>query len=282
MPYFQNPFDQEFRGNWIIGDRQYTLNFNIPGNINSSTLMLAWTAGPYDFSSVNTLTIKYAIDPTLKQFQTLNINVSGVTPSATQAWEVTTALNNNPVFAALWTAVTVPTASSPSHPDTTTPPMTVSIRAKRPQGQIKAYIANTGAETKMKFNLKAPIRELPSYFSRHAVANVLTYSDSVGLLVALDTNASYDASLISAQNQDPNTVQPDWQLLKGRAGYFNFRKQTLDGSSRLSTILDYPAGAVVGDLAKLTQYVYSGGDTIPSKIMEIPHVLTSDDLITPT
>lgn len=274
MPYFQNPFDQEFRGSLILGDRQYTSNFIIAGNLNSSKLMMAWVPGPYNMSTNNTLTIHYAVDPTLKQFQTMAINVAGATPSATQAWEVVNALNSNANFSSLWVANYRPLNDDPQV-------NTVYMQSKRPNLGIRAYIDNTGAEKVMKFNTKAPIAQLPTYFARHTIANALTFSDSLATLVQLNPGDSYTASMITAAGQDPTTVLDDWQLLYGRSGIFNFKKQVYDGSSRLTSILEYPAGARVGDLAKLTEYQYEGADTVASIVTEVPYTLTSGDLVTP-
>jgi hypothetical protein len=226
-------------------------------------------------STNNTLTINYAIDPTLKQFQTLAINVAGATPAATQPYEVVNALNANATFSALWTAGHRPLNTDPS----------VRIvyfqTKKKPEGQIKAYISNTGAEKALKFNKHAPIAQLPTYFARETVANALVYPDSAAVLVQLNPGDSYQASMITDSGQDPTTVLADWQLLKGRSGLFNFTKQTLDGSNRVTSKLDYPAGASTGDLAMLTQYQYTGAATTPSIVTQIPYTLTSGDLVTP-
>jgi hypothetical protein len=36
MTYFQNPFPSEFRGNWVLGDRQHSLTFVCSSNVASS------------------------------------------------------------------------------------------------------------------------------------------------------------------------------------------------------------------------------------------------------
>jgi hypothetical protein len=81
---------------------------------------------------------------------------------------------------------------------------------------------------------------------------------------------------------NPAYMQYDWQLLKGRgSGLFMFQKMTVDASNRITQIIEYPAGAVPGDFAKKIQYTYSGTNTSPSQITEIPYVLQSVDLVTP-
>jgi len=63
---------------------------------------------------------------------------------------------------------------------------------------------------------------------------------------------------------------------------FNFRKNTIDGSNRVTQVIEYQAGATVGALARLLQYTYSGSNTNPSTITEIPYTLRAADLITPS
>jgi hypothetical protein len=49
----------------------------------------------------------------------------------------------------------------------------------------------------------------------------------------------------------------------------------------LTQIIEYPAGAVAGDFARKINYTYSGGNTNPSKVTEVPYVLSNGDLVTP-
>ena len=77
-------------------------------------------------------------------------------------------------------------------------------------------------------------------------------------------------------------MQDDWELLRGRAaGIYTFKKQTIDGSGRITEIIEYPAGAVVGDLARKTAMSYTGANIEPDQITQIPYVLQSGDLVTP-
>lgn len=278
MPYFQNPFNQEFRGNWILGDRQYTVNFVIKGNINSPTLMACWNVEPYDFSAANTLTIRFAIDPTLKQFGTMSINVAGAVPAATLAAEVATALNADNLFSGLFVAGFEPYNHKLSGQNGNI----VTIRSRRPNTDIRAFVVNSGAETKLQFNQKAPIAEMPTYFRRHTVDSAVQYDDGVATLVELDPGGNaYESDLISLSGFNPAVIRDDWQLLDGRSGLFPFKKLTYDGSNRLETIIEYPAGAGVGDLATLTKYQYSGAATNPNVVTVIPITLASGDLVTP-
>lgn len=279
MPYFQNISDQEFRGNWILGDRQYTLNFNLKGNLNTPTLMMSFTPGPYNLSTDTTLTINYAIDPTLKQFQPLAINVTGAIPSATQAWEVAAALNANPTFAALWTASS--RALNNKLTDPAGQAQIVYLQSSRQNTAIRAYITNAGAEKHLHFNAKAPIGQLPIYFSRHSIPSILTYPDSYGLLLPLNVGDAYTQTIIVAQGQDPTTVKPDWQLLAGRSGIFNLKSQVVDGSNRVTSSIEFPAGAQSGDLAIQTKYTYTGANTTPSTISQLPYTLIAGDLYIP-
>jgi hypothetical protein len=80
---------------------------------------------------------------------------------------------------------------------------------------------------------------------------------------------------------DDSNGQADWQLLGGRSGLFMFSKIAMDGDN-IETIIEYPAGAITGDLAKKTTYVYDGGNgTQPTEITEEPYTLLYTDLIGP-
>jgi hypothetical protein len=199
--------------------------------------------------------------------------VAGATPAATTAYEVVAALNADTNFSSLW-------AASVKEMNNDHSVFSVLIRSKRPNSQIKAYISNTSAEQVMHFNAKAPIAQLPTYFARHTIANALVYPDGLATLVQLDPGDTYQASLITAAGQNPSDVLDDWELLKGRSGIFTFTKQVITGGN-ITSKLEYPAGAVVGDLAKLTEYQYNGADTVPSTITEVPYTLTNSDLVTP-
>jgi len=76
-------------------------------------------------------------------------------------------------------------------------------------------------------------------------------------------------------------IHADYQILRGRSGLFMFKKQTVDSSSRVTAIIEYPAGALVGDLAKKTTMSYTNSQTSPDKICEVPYTLTSNDFVTP-
>jgi hypothetical protein len=77
-------------------------------------------------------------------------------------------------------------------------------------------------------------------------------------------------------------MKEDWQLLRGRSsGLFTFQKLTVDGSDRITQIIEYPAGALAGDFARKINYTYNGSNTNPSKVTEIPYVLADGDLVTP-
>ena len=80
---------------------------------------------------------------------------------------------------------------------------------------------------------------------------------------------------------------PDWQLLRGKSGLFTFRKCQLDSNNNIVQMIEYPAGAKPGDLAKLTKYVRSGDTAAGNpnncfyQMTEEPYVLTTADLVQP-
>ena len=99
MAFFQNVFSQEYQGYLNTGnDRQYSLTFKIAANQNMQDYTFAWIPHPYDLSSESVLTINYAWDVDYKNWSSVSIDVVGVDPSATTAYEVVTALNSNATF----------------------------------------------------------------------------------------------------------------------------------------------------------------------------------------
>lgn len=342
MSFYQNPFDADFQQSWVLGDRQYSINFKCPRNKNGGDLMVAWNLEPYDLSSATDLTLHYAFDRDFKNWASLTIDVSGATASATKASEVMDALNGDPTFADYWTA-----SLDNFSRGTREPVMRVVIRSKKPKHAFKFYIDNGGAETKLKFNKYAGVSDMPGYMDRHTIAERFNYDPSDGMLIRLShpitgntvanptvvTSVSHgltsgDTIYIVNSNSSPTidgeqtvtvldddtftvpvnvttagtrgewlseveynvvtdygldytAMKEDYEHLAGRSGLFNFQNITVDGSDRITQIIEYPAGARAGDFGRKINYTYSGANTKPSQITEIPYQLTSDDLVTP-
>jgi hypothetical protein len=276
MGFYQNVFDSEFQGNLLLSDRQYTMTFKVKSNLpNSSQLFRAWNPGPFDVSTNKQLTIHYSYDfGRTYTSLVVDVSTSATSSSAATALEIITALNLNATFAALFLASTSDDGKQSQN--------CVQIRTLRPRTNFRLYVANSGAEIALRFNKKAGVSELPDFFGRHTIANMDTYPDGLGMLIALDTGNSVDQNIITEAGFDYSSPKADWQLLRGRSGLFNFKKQTIDAHNRITQIIEYPAGALVGDLAKLTAFTYTGiTNTFADETTEIPYVLTSGDLITP-
>lgn len=273
MAFFQNVFDQEFLGNLLLADRKLSPVFKVGPNKNLQTKQVAWNAGPYDLSSSPNIEFNFAWDPDFKHWASVSIDVSGATASSTTAAEVASALNGDPTFSSTFRAEVTSLPSGDS--------VIVSKVASKKQ-QVKFYFGNSGAETVLGFNKMAPVAELPAYFARHTVDNLGVFEDSVGLLIRLDETNSIDQAIIENAGMDPAAMKADWELLRGRSsGLFTFQKLTVDGSDRITQIIEYPAGALAGDFARKINYSYTGSNTNPSKVTEIPYVLQSGDLVTP-
>lgn len=269
MAFFQNLFNQEFQGNWVMGDRQYSITFKCPPNI-SSDYQMSYNVGPWDLTSDNLLTLNYAWDSNFKNYVALSVNVAGSTPNQTQASEVASALNSNSIFAEMFLA------------ESKNSSVLIKPKSGRVKKEIKLWISNTGAETKLRFNKKAGVAELPLYFTRHTIENRFNFPDSAGQLILLDETDPNDQIIIEEAGFDPSNMKTDWELLGGRAsGLFMFEKSTLDGSGRVLETIEYPAGASVGDFARKIKYTYSGLNTSPVQVTRVPYVLQSGDLITP-
>lgn len=273
MAFFQNVFDQEFQGYLLLADRKLAPTFKVGPNKNLQSKQVAWNAGPYDLSSGGGLKFNFAWDLEFKNWASVEIDVTGADASATTPLEVVTALNGDPTFSSLFVAsvMNIPEGES----------VVISKNASKKQN-MKFYFGNSGAETALGFNKMAPVAELPEYFERHTIANVNNFEDSNGILIRLDESDPVDQALIENAGFDPSAMKEDWELLRGRAsGIFTFKKITVDPSDRITQIIEYPAGAKVGDFAKKTNHVYSGSNTNPIQTTEIPYVLQSGDLVTP-
>jgi hypothetical protein len=299
MPYFQNPFMQDFHGSLLLGDRKLILTYDCPmhaqrgmGDVVSSLFgpTADLTGNDGDGNPLSDLTLAYALDPELKAFAEITVDVTAeaAAPAATTPQEIVNSLNADSSFTAFFEAKLKSKTTGDQ------PTGYILITSKRNADQIKFYILNTGAETVLRFNARAGVKELPTYFSRHTVANIHNFPDSVGLLIELDPSNAGGASAVDDDIIDnavdekgkslgysSSTVQDDWQLLAGNSGIFNFQKITVDGSDRITEIIEYPAGAAVGGFAKKIKYVYTGANTNPDQVTEEPYVLTSSDLVTP-
>lgn len=278
MPFFQNCFMQEFRGSCAFGDRQYSLTFSVPANQNQSQAMIAWNLEPYDFSVYDDFVINFSIDAnnSFKAFTAISVNVAGATPGVTLANEVVALLNADVEFSS-WFIASVVNNGVPGNPQNR-----VGIRAKNDRQAIRVYITNAGAEQKLGFNKKAGVAELPTYYSRHTIENRYVFPDGLAALVQLDeTDSTVDQPIITNAGFDYSAMKEDWQLLAGRVGIFTFQKITVDGSDRITEIIEYSAGSGVGDMARKIAYTYTGANKNPDQITEIPFTLESGDLISP-
>jgi len=264
------------------------IQFRIPGNKNNNRIMVAWNPEPYNFSTYNTLTINYAIDPQMVYFASLGINVAGATPSATLASEVCTALNANATFANLFQATTQPWQAY--LPRTRDPINTVLITCIKPAEIIRTYITNAGAEQLMRFNKNAGIAELPTYFSRYALVingvanptfNPLNANLIPGYLVQLNgADTVVDLPIIrnflNNQAWTNSNLQTDWQLLSGRDRRLLFTNSVVNTSGNISgftSTITWPAGAGIGDMG-VQQLTNSSG----TQTYQIPYVLQSGDI----
>lgn len=289
MPFFLNPFTNDFSGMLLLGDRQYNVDWNCPRNSGrGDENVIVWAEGPYDLSgndadgnAKNVLTISFALND-YKNWSDLPVTISGASLSAITPQEIATSLLSDVRFADFFTVSTANTFKNGK-------PLLL-IKQIKPQVQFKFYIKRGQADTVLKFNARAGIAEMPTYFDRHTIANRFTYTNSENQLIQLDpATSNVDAALIDAAvdargvplNYDSGTVRADYQLLRGRSGLFTFRTAILDGTGRVETMIEYPAGALAGDLAKKTTYAYDGANTTPITTAEVPYTLLDSDLVTP-
>lgn len=311
MAYFQNPFPSEFRGNWVLGDRQYSLTFVCPPNAGrSETTVSAWSlpsgapevynlsGNDGDGDSKAILNFRMSISGTFDHWANISVDLTdntnaslnpAPTASAMKPSEIVAILNADPTFSSYFTA----SLSKFSNGSNTR----IVIRQNQDALRMKFFVLNNQAETVLGFNARAGLAEMPSYFAKCKAwgGNMTERIDGTYALVLLDPSNSGGSSVVDNNLIDnatdakgvslglnSNTTKADWELLSGRAsGLFTFKKLTVDGSNRITQIIEYPAGAIVGDLAKKTQYTYTGSKTNPDKITEIPYTLASGDLVAP-
>jgi hypothetical protein len=292
--FFQNPFNVEFIGTWLLGDRQYSQNFKCAPNAGrGDNIVTSWSQSPFDLSGVDAdasarrnLTIIFAFNNELyKNWSTVTVDIGGTTLAATTASEIVTLLNANTTFSTYFLA------ELPQNLDR------VLIRQTLPVTRFRFYIQNGTAEEALRFNALAGVAELPTYFMRHTVGGTyrFDFADGQNMLVYLNPNAwategdtvagdviyHAESSKGISLDLDPTTVREDYELLGGKSGIFNFQKITVDGSDRIEQIIEYPAGAKAGDLGRKINYTYDNGNNNPDEITEIPYTLIAADLITP-
>lgn len=290
MPFFQNVFDSEFAAALASADKTFKIR---PNSGRSKDVIATWNRKlNYDLSGDDAdgnhnyiLTISVCNSPDGKVWQDIEIDFDDeeVSLSTITPWEIKTALEANAEVNAKFDIVLLPGKSE-------APTLQIKKKAKNNVDFFKFYIQNTGAETVLKFNARAGVIELPTWFSRHSIANRFTYTDGLGLIVELDPDGSdVDAAIIdnavdangNSMGFDSSSVSDDYALLKGNSPNFVFRKNTVDGSNRITASIYYNAGSIAGDSAKKVIYTYTAANTTPDKVMEVPYTLESGDLITP-
>lgn len=192
MAFFQNPFFEEFRGTWPLGDRSSAIPMVILGNAGRNFDLIAAFNSPvnsvYDLSgndsngdAKSNLSIRFAYRD-FSRFVTLSIDVSGTDPANTTISEIINNLNGDELFSTYFTASWATwTLNTPGDGN----PNRIIISSKK-TGQVKFYIENTGAEEALGFNKKAGVADLPTYFGKYTV-------DNGGLLLPL----SHDITLIT-------------------------------------------------------------------------------------
>lgn len=287
MSFFQNPFYEEFRGSLVLGDRQFQPTFKVRPNAGRGPdYVVPWVAPNYDLSGndgdandKSVLTLRFALDSELfKNWSTITVDIGGATVAATTAAEIVTILNANATFSSWFTA------SLDVMQDSDAARRKIIIRQKFPNNRMKFYVVNTGAETVLRFNARAGVAELPTYFKRHGVGNDATgapyrfnFNDAQNCLVEMDVSKVVDQNVIDNATDYKGaslgysylSVSEDYELLQGSCGLFEFTN-VVDANN---TII-YPAGAGAGDLAK--KIITNSGNTFA-----IPYVLAAADLITP-
>lgn len=283
MTYFQNLFTADFEGNWLLADRHHIPKFVCPRNAGrGDEVVIAWSDAPYNLTgndsdstnSKDTLEIVFALN-NQKNWSTIAVDITATaaTASAVTSEEIVSALNADSSFNNWFIAELGPSLETSGYNS-----KRVAIRQKKPAINFRFYINNGRAEEVLKFNARAGVKELPTYFARHSIDNRFVFDDSQNMLIELDVvgsnvHANIVDAAVNAKGESLDytsaTVRADWELLEGRSGLFDFTSN--DGSG---TVIVYHAGAKAGDLAK--KIITSAGNTFV-----IPYTLQAGDLITP-
>jgi len=168
----------------------------------------------------------------------------------------------------------------------------VTIRQRKPSTEMRFYVVNGKAEELLGFNARSGVGEMPTYFDRHSIANRFSYDDNQNHVIALDTtNSEVEKNVVlNAKDAhgvdvtfdwDGTTEQTDWELLQGKSGLFQFQSGPGVTADSTATTIVYPAGAVAGDLAKMTITISDSTSNSVVEQFEMPYTLDSTDLITP-
>jgi hypothetical protein len=99
-----------------------------------------------------------------------------ITQSAVLASEVCMALMSDTTFSTFFTAKPAPMQNGLNG---------IQIRQTQKDSSFRFYVVNGGADEILNFNARCGIAQLPEYFNRHTIANVNSFTDSVGQLVCL-------------------------------------------------------------------------------------------------
>ena len=312
MAYFQNPFLTEFRGNWVLGDRQYSITFVCPPNNGRSDLLVnAWNPPTgdeievYDLSGndadgnpKNTLNVRMSTGGTFDHWANISVDLTSNTyanlnPAPTESEirpdQIVSIINSDPIFSSFFTASLHQSQSGKN--------TRLVLRQKQDALRVKFFVLNGQAETVLGFNARARVVQMPSYFAKCKVwgGDMTARTDGTNALVLLDPDNLGGALIVDndiidnavdakgdSLELDSTTMQEDWELVAGRAsGLFTFKSLTIDADDRITEVIEYPAGAIIGDLGRKIQYTYTSTNTNPDQITEIPYTLTGGDLVTP-
>ena len=224
--FFQNVFNRQFQGNWVLGDRNFSIPFKCQNNNGrGDEIVTAWNVGPYNLSindtngnARNTLVITCALDQNNFQnwFQiSVNVTTGAVSSSAVTGLEIANALNADTVFPTYFYAtpttvnyqnpisyenngatggVNYSVNSSPSNTVSRMSQQTfpdnsprICIQPKLSTSRFWFYINNGQAEEAIGFNKRSGVSEMPTYFARHTMANRFNFTDSQNLLIPLSS-----------------------------------------------------------------------------------------------
>ena len=202
MAFFQNPFTEEFRGNWVLGDRQAALTFQCPPNTGRGPeVVAAWNDPPYDLSGNDAdgnanryMTVLFCVDANMyKNWVGMTVDIGSTSNAAgrlnaTRLEDIKTDLDNNSLNQGFsqYFETSISGGSLTTFDGSKIAPQTkLTIKQTMPANRFKFFVDNTQAETIIQFNARAGVAELPNYFLRHSISERFNYPDANNQLIAL-------------------------------------------------------------------------------------------------
>lgn len=102
----------------------------------------------------------------------------------------------------------------------------------------------------------------------------VTTAGTLGYFCTLEQKKRIERAGFSVDN-----TKLDWEHLQGRTSSFLVYNNTVDGDDRITSSIIYNNGSAAGTICKKITKSYVGANTTPNQVVEIPYVLTANDIL---